>query len=75
MFPKVLILLHVEQGIPQDLGSTFFPDLGTETVCGSLLEALVRSEACKVYLCWLGLTNVFGLITHMACVVLSLKLS
>lgn len=75
MLPKVLILLHVEQGSPQHLGSTIFPDLGTDTACGSLLEALVRSEAHKVYSCWLGLTNVFGLITHMACIVLSLKLS
>lgn len=72
---KALILLHAKQGSPQHLGSTIFPDPGTDTACGSLLEALVRSEARKVYSCWLGLTNVLGLITHTACIVLSLKLS
>lgn len=75
MLPEALILLHGEQGSPQRLASSISPDLGTDTACGSLLEALLRSEAWKVYSRWLGLTNVLGLITHMACIVLSLKLS
>lgn len=41
------------------------------TVCWPL----VRSEAQKVCSCWLGLTNVLGLIACMVCIVLSLKLS
>lgn len=75
MLPKVLILVHAEQGSPQHLGSTIFPDPGTGAACGSVLEALVRSEAWKVYSGCLGLTGVLGLITCMACIVLSLKLS
>lgn len=75
MLPKALVLVHAEQGSPQHLGSTIFPDPGTDGACGSVLEALVRSDAWKVYSCWLGLTGVLGLIMHMACIVLSLKLS
>lgn len=41
------------------------------TVCWPL----VRSEAQKVDSCWLGLTNVLGLMACVVCVVLSLKLS
>lgn len=75
MLPKALILVHAEQRSLQHLGSTIFPDPGTDGACGSVLEALVRSDAWKVYSCWLGITGVLGLIMHMACIVLSLKLS
>lgn len=45
------------------------------TVLVTVCWPLVRSEAQKVYSCWLGLTNVLGLMTCVVCVVLSLKLS
>lgn len=50
-------------------------DPGAGTVCGSMLQALIRFGAWKVYLYWLGLGNVLGLTARVVGIVLSLKLS